>query len=139
MTRCMALVGLLALAGCRDDSFVASSDTLPLDVTWKLVSVGPQGSAQAVDGNYTLRFSSDLTIHGNDACNTCEGSYLGGTQSRIKITPSCTEVDCSPSPPFGYADALGRVTSFHHTGDQLTLVYRAATGGPWVMVHVRNE
>ena len=139
MSRILPLVILLVFAACSDDNFVASGDTLPLDVTWMLVSVGPPGMSQPVDGSYTLRFSKDLTIHGTDACNVCTGTYSPGARSQIAIYPMCTEKACTPSPTFGYADALGRVTFFHNDRDRLVLVYQTASGDTWEMVHVQNE
>jgi heat shock protein HslJ len=139
LARFLALVGMLVLAGCGGDNFVASSDALPVDVTWKLVSVGPQGAGHGIEGTYTLRFSQDLTIQGNDACNTCTGTYSIGPQSQIEIRPTCTEKACSPSPSFAYADALGRATSFQSAGDQLVVFYQEVNGATWEMVHVRSK
>ena len=139
LSRILSLVLLLVFAACSDDNLTASNDTLPLDMDWKLVSAGPPGMNQPVDGTYTLRFSRDLTIHGNDACNVCTGTYSPGARSRIAIFPTCTEKACTPSPSFGYAEALGHVTSFYNDRDRLVLVYQTASGDTWEMVHVQNE
>jgi heat shock protein HslJ len=142
LSRAVVLVSLLPLlTGCGDADLMTSRHAVPTDVTWRLVSVGPQGGDQTLPdhSSYSVRFLRDLTIRGNDACNPCPGTYTNDSQSRLEISPSCTEMACNPPPAFGYADALCRVTSFYRVGDRLVLVYRHVSGATWELVHVKGD
>jgi len=136
------LVLAVVTCACGNDQVHGpnTNGQLPIGVTWKLACLGGAGSETCYklepDGPYTIRFATDGTVVGTNACNTCTGTYSrSGASMRVHWT--CTETACGDPPRWqGYDDAIARVSSFVLTPDDaLVLRYVDAGGVPLELWH----
>ena len=134
-------VALLALTGCAGQS--SNEVSAPVDdelvgPTWSLESVVAGGAAATVQGDATLDFGEDGTVHGSAGCRGFGGDYLATDDDEIRITS--LEIDHSNCPAEigdqetrvfdvigeGFrADIDGDTLTATRTGSDVSLVYRA--------------
>ncbi|MBP1688066.1 MAG: hypothetical protein H6Q33_4209 [Deltaproteobacteria bacterium] len=141
----LALGFLASFSACgNDDSTGPRPSTIPTGVTWKLNCIGSPSNDTCYDPNldqpYTIRFEANGTVSGENACNTCGGTYFYVSATQVEIDWTCTEAACGTPPPWlGYGDAVGRTTSFALVDDGLVLTFADQGGEPLQLVHQRAE
>jgi len=135
MKRIAAVVSAMALialaAGCETGSGVMTSPDLdsPSPIgEWHLTTfeLDDGTTVPAEPGSYTLTLKLDGSAHVEADCNVCNGDYELQGSSLLFGPMGCTLAACQEgSLEFDYLQALGAVSSFERTENELALRYGA--------------